>query len=118
MKRGEAGRRVGKYSEFQVSSFLFVNLVAAPIANGPFGWGTMPFIARGERSRIMKAKAVYLIIAMFVCSAVLVTGAPVNAQERGPVEAQKIDNKAKEVMKRMADCLAKAKGFSVTVETG
>jgi hypothetical protein len=65
----------------------------------------------------MKAKSALLIIPMFIFSAML-AGAPVSALEKGPAEAQKSEEQAKGVMKRMADYLSQAKGFSVTVDTG
>jgi hypothetical protein len=65
----------------------------------------------------MKAKTVFLMIPMFIFSAMLVA-APASAKEAGPVKAQKSEEQAKGVMKRMADYLSQAKGFSVTVDTG
>jgi hypothetical protein len=65
----------------------------------------------------MKTKAVFLMIHMFIFSAML-AGAPVSALEKSPAEAQKSGEQAKAVMKGMADYLTKAKAFSVTVDTG
>jgi hypothetical protein len=65
----------------------------------------------------MKAKAFLLVIPTFIFSAML-SGAPVSALEKAPVEAQKGEAQAKAVMKNMADYLSQAKGFSVTVDTG
>ena len=65
----------------------------------------------------MKAKAVLLMIPMFIFSAMVVS-ATASAKEAGPAEAQKSEEQAKGVMKRMADYLSQAKRFSVTVDTG
>jgi hypothetical protein len=65
----------------------------------------------------MKAKAVLLMIPMFIFSAML-TGASVSAQETGPAAAKKSEEQAMAVMKRMADYLSHAKSYSVTLETG
>ncbi len=65
----------------------------------------------------MKAKAVLLMIPMFIFSAMLV-GEPVSAQETGTANAQKSEDQAMAVMKHMADYLSQAKRFSVTIDTG
>jgi len=65
----------------------------------------------------MKAKAVLLSIPLFIFSAMLAV-APVSAQETGAGDAQKNEDKAMAVMKRMADYLSQAKRFSVTADTG
>jgi hypothetical protein len=57
------------------------------------------------------------MIPVFIFSAML-AGAPVNAMETGPADAQKNEAHAMAVMKRMADYLSQAKHFSVTVDTG
>jgi hypothetical protein len=65
----------------------------------------------------MKAKAVLLGIPLFIFSALLAV-MPVCAQETGSTAAQKNEEQAKAVMKRMVDYLSQAKRFSVTVDTG
>lgn len=66
----------------------------------------------------MKAKAVLLlIIPLFTFSAML-AAAPVSAREAGAGDAQKNEDKAMAVLKRMAEYLSQAKRFSVTVDTG
>ncbi|MRR58807.1 MAG: DUF2092 domain-containing protein [Deltaproteobacteria bacterium] len=65
----------------------------------------------------MKAKAALVMISVFICS-VMLAGAPVSAQEIGPADAQKNEEQAMAVMKRMADYLSQAKRFSVTLDTG
>ena len=65
----------------------------------------------------MKAKAVLLMIPMFIFSAMLV-GAPVSAQQTVTSDAQKSEEQAMAVMKRMADYLSQAKRFSVSVDSG
>lgn len=65
----------------------------------------------------MKAKAVLLMIPMFIFSAIL-AGVPVSAQETGSADAQKSEEQARAIMMRMADYLSKAQSFSVTADTG
>jgi hypothetical protein len=65
----------------------------------------------------MKAKTVLLMIQAFIF-AVLLVGAPVGAQQDGPADANKSEEQAMTVMKRMADYLSQAKRFSVTIDTG
>jgi hypothetical protein len=57
------------------------------------------------------------MIPMLIFSALL-AGAPVSAQQTGPADAQKSEEQAKAIMKRMANFLSQAKGFSVMVDTG
>jgi hypothetical protein len=65
----------------------------------------------------MKAKTVLLMIQAFIF-AVLLAGAPVGAQETGPTDANKSEEQAMTVMKRMADYLSQAERFTVTIDTG
>jgi len=65
----------------------------------------------------MKAKAVLLMISVFIFS-VMLAGVPVSAQETGPADAQKNEEQAMAVLKRMAEYLSQAKRFSVTMDTG
>jgi len=65
----------------------------------------------------MKAKAVLLVVSVFIFS-VMLAGSPVSAQETGPADAQKSEEQAMAVMKRMADYISKAQRFSVMVDTG
>jgi len=57
------------------------------------------------------------MIPMFIFSAMLV-GAPVSAQQTVTSDAQKSEEQAMAVMKRMADYLSQAKRFSVSVDSG
>src|SRR5512139_1197243 len=65
----------------------------------------------------MKAKAFLLMIPMLIFSALL-AGAPVSAQQTATDDAQKSEEQAMAVMKRMADYLSQAKRFSVSVDSG
>ncbi len=65
----------------------------------------------------MKAKAIFLLIPLFIFSAIL-AGPPASAQETGPADAGKSEEQAMAVMKRMAGYLSQAKQFSFTTETG
>jgi hypothetical protein len=49
---------------------------------------------------------------------VLMTGASVIAQQAGPPDPTKSEEQAMAVLKRMADFIAKAKSFSVTIDAG
>jgi hypothetical protein len=49
---------------------------------------------------------------------VLLAGAPVTAQQTGTLDPQKSEEQAMAVLKRMAEFLAKAKSFSVTIDAG
>lgn len=65
----------------------------------------------------MKAKTVLLMIQAFIF-AVLLAGVPAGAQQTGPTDADKSEEQAMAVMKRMAGYLSQAKRFSVAVDTG
>jgi hypothetical protein len=49
---------------------------------------------------------------------VLLASAPVTAQQAGPSDSKKSEEQAMAVLKRMAEFIAKAKSFSVTIDAG
>lgn len=55
---------------------------------------------------------------VFSWALVLLAGAPVTAQQTGTVDPKKSEEQAMAVLKRMAEFLAKAKSFSVSIEAG